>query len=258
MSGLNLFLTPGTAPANAQLPGNPQALLAFMAAYMGISGASGFNGINFGSATPSPDNQNLPWFKTDAFGNPLGLFSWNGTAWVGIASQTSAGPSTARPGSPTIGLQFYDTTIGALIFWNGVIWTTVDGVVGDIKEVMFPTLAQALTNNPGWIQEPTTIGMVIGAAGGANAPAAAHPYGQIVGEEAHTLLTAEMPSHGHPESYAPYTGAFQNGPQPAGVLPGVTPGGSGLNVSNTGNTGGAGAHNNLQPTCYLWRLVKQQ
>jgi hypothetical protein len=226
---------------------------------MGIAGASGFNGINFGSATPSPDNQNLPWFKTDAFGNPLGLFSWNGTAWVGISTQTPAYAGSANyPPNPTLGQVIYDTVIGGLVFWNGTIFTTVDGMVGDIKEVMFPTLSAALVSNPGWIQEPSSIGMVIGAAGGANSPATAHTYGQIVGEEAHTLLTAEIPSHSHTELFGPYTGAFQNGPQPSGVLPAVTPGSTTIPVSSTNNTGGGGAHNNLQPTFYAWRLLKTQ
>ena len=258
MSGLNLFLQPGTAAQNDQLPGTPQALLNYVSANTGIAGTSLFNGINFGSATPSPDNQNLPWFKTDSFGNPLGLYSWNGVAWAGIATQTPSGPSTARPVSPTVGLQFYDTTIGGLIFWNSTIWSTVSGMVGDVKEVQAPDITTALTNNPGWVQDTASIGCVIGGAGSANGSIAAHAYGSQVGEEAHTMLLGELVPHSHTEIYATYTGAFQNGPQPAGVLPAVTPASTGLPVVSTNSSGGGTPFNVLQPTLYYWRLVKQQ
>ena len=54
---LNLFLQAGTVPANTPLPGNAQALAAFNAQYTQIAGGGNFNGINFGSVTPSADNQ---------------------------------------------------------------------------------------------------------------------------------------------------------------------------------------------------------
>jgi hypothetical protein len=258
MSGLNLFLQPGTSAQQDQLPGTCQALLDYIAANTGIAGTTLFNGINFGSATPSPDNQNLPWFNTDSFGNPLGLYSWNGVAWTGIASQTSSGPSTSRPTSKTLGLQYYDTTIGGLIYWNGTIWTTVSGMVGDVKEVRAPDIGTALTNNPGWVQDTASIGMVIGGAGPANGAIAAHAYGSTVGEEAHTMLLGELVAHSHTEVYATYTGAFQNGPQPAGVLPAVTPASTGLPVASTNPSGGGAAFNLMQPTTWLWRLLKAQ
>jgi hypothetical protein len=259
MSGLNLALNPGTVPALTPLPSSAQDLIDFVSEYTGIQGGSAFNGINFGSNTPAPQNRGLPWFKTDANGNPIGLFSWNGLAWVTTPTNAASGPSSARPAGPSSGSTYYDTTIGALIIWNGTAgaWTTASGTIGDIKEVITATLATALTNNPGWVQETSTLGCVIGAASvTANGPATAHPQGQLIGEEAHTIAVSELPSHTHPTVWATYTGQHQNGSQPAGVFPAVTPGATGDPLIPTSPAGGGQAANVIQPTFYLWRLVK--
>jgi hypothetical protein len=258
MSGLNLSLNPGTVPFGTPLPSSAQALVDFISEYTGIQGGSAFNGINFGSTTPAPQNRGLPWFKTDAFGNPIGLFSWNGSTWVTIPTGVSAGSSGERPVAPSNGATFYDTTIGALILWNAAAgaWTTASGTVGDIKEVITASLSTALTNNPGWVQELTTQGMVIGGAGAANGPATAHAQGQVLGEEAHTQAVSELPSHTHPTVWCTYTGQHQNGTQPAGVFPAVTPGNTGDALVPTSASGGGSAFNVIQPTTYLYRLTK--
>lgn len=254
--GLNLFLTAGTAPFGTPLPGNAQALLAFIAEYTGITGAANFNGINFGSTTPSPEQRDQPWFKTDTFGNPIGLFSWNGLAWVAIPSQLAAGNSAGRPANPSLGTVYDDTTIGCTIKWNGAIWTTLSGTIGDMKEVVATDLPTALTNNPGWVQHAASIGCVVGGAGPATAISAIHSPGSVIGEEAHQLLQTELASHVHQEIYGTDTGQFQNGTQASGVFPAVTPGVTATPLASTASTGGDQAHNNIQPTFYAYRLVK--
>jgi hypothetical protein len=258
MSGLNLSLNPGTVPFGSELPSSLQQMINDVCMFCGIQGGSAFNGINFGPNTPAPQNRGLPWFQTDGFGNPIGLFSWNGLAWVTIPTAAAAGPSSSRPPSPSNGSTFYDNTIGALIIWNASAgaWTTASGTIGDIKEVITATLATALTNNPGWSQELTTQGCVIGGAGAANGPATAHAQGTLIGEEAHTQAVSELAAHSHAEIYGTYTGQHQNGSQPAGVYPAVTPGGTGIPVSTTANTGSSTPFNVIQPTMYLFRLVK--
>lgn len=258
MSGLNLFLQAGTVPLNDPLPSSAQALVNYISANTGIAGGSAFNGINFGPNTPAPQNRGLPWFKTDTYGNPIGLFSWNGTTWAPIPSAVSAGPTASRPASPTSGSTYFDTTIQVLILWNATAgnWTTASGSPGDIKEVLTTTLATALTNNPGWQQEMTTQGYVIAGAGNANNAATAHTPGTFLGEEAHTLVVSELAAHAHAEIYGTYTGQHQNGTQPSGVFPAVTPGSTAIPVANTASAGSSVAHNTIQPTAYFYRLVK--
>lgn len=259
MAGLNLFIQAGTVPFGTQLPASAQALINLVAAYTGIGGANGFNGINFGSQTPAPQNRSLPWFKTDSFGNPIGFFSWNGTAWVTTPSTVASGPTSGRPAGPANGTQYYDTTLGAVLIFNTAnnAWTTASGVPGDIKEVTTTTLAQALINNPGWAQHTASSGCVIaGSDVNSNGPASAHSQGSLIGEETHALAVSELAAHTHTSPFAAFTGAFQNGPQASGVYTAITPGTTGIPVSITGTTGGGSGHNNIQPSLYLFRLYK--
>jgi microcystin-dependent protein len=126
-----------------------------------------------------------------------------------------------------------------------------------LKEVDTALLSTALTNNPGWQQHTTSSGCVIaGSDVNTNGPATAHTQGTLIGEESHILSVAELASHTHPEAFAAFTGAFQNGPQASGVYTAITPGTTGIAVSNTANTGSSSGHNTIQPTYYTWRLKK--
>lgn len=87
---------------------------------------------------------------------------------------------------------------------------------------------------------------IIGVSGG-------HALGEAAGQETHTLITAEIPSHGHTDTGHLHTvgnqGVFVGLEPPVGVFPQAipTPGVTGLASANITNTGGGGAHNNLQP-----------
>ena len=250
MSGLNLTLQAGTTPYGAQLPGNCQALVNFIAAYVGIAGGGNFNGINYGSTTPAPANRGLPWFKTDTFGNPIGLFSWNGTTWTATPTQLASGTFANAPSAPSVGSLYYATDIGATIVYSSSGWTTLSGVVGDVKEVTAPSLTIALNNNPGWVQHTASIGCVIAAAGPATSISSAQSPGTVLGEETHTLSINEIPAHTHPVSANQNNAAASgNVGNPSGIL-------ADHSAAATGSTGGSAAHNNIQPTCYLYRLVK--
>lgn len=66
--------------------------------------------------------------------------------------------------------------------------------------------------------------------------------GAVGGTQTHTLSTSEMPAHVHSGGFGSGSGDFIGG------------GGSG--PTNTGSTGGGGAHQNTQPTLILNKIIK--
>jgi hypothetical protein len=51
---------------------------------------------------------------------------------VGIfdpTSSTGAGATASRPAGPNVGAQFYDTTLGKPIWWNGTNWLDAAGTI---------------------------------------------------------------------------------------------------------------------------------
>jgi microcystin-dependent protein len=252
MSGLNLTLQAGTAPYQTALPGNAQALLDFIAQYTLIAGGQNFNGLNYGSSTPAPANRGLPWFQTDQFENPVGLFSWNGTTWAATPNQIASGTFANAPANPSVGSTYYATDIGCTVIYSTQGWTTLSGTVGDVKEVTATSLTTALNNNPGWAQDTASIGCVVIGSGPATSISSAYSPGTIVGEEMHTLSINEIPSHTHPLAQGGGGNASASGnvANPSGILGSAESG-------STGGTGGSAGHNNIQPSIAYFRLVKQ-
>jgi microcystin-dependent protein len=251
MSGLNLTLQAGNAPFDSQLPGNTQALLNFMAQYTLITGGQNFNGLNYGSATPAPANQGIPWFKTDTFGNPIGFFSWNGLTWAALPNQIASGAFSNAPASPSIGSVYYATDIGCTVIYSASGWTTLAGTVGDYKEVNAASTTVALANNPGWAVDTTYYGCVLAAAGPATGITTGRSPGTIVGEEQHTQQITEMPAHTHTlaQGGGGNASATGNAANPSGILGSAQSGA-------TGSTGGGTPFNVMQPTGFVVRLVK--
>lgn len=83
--------------------------------------------------------------------------------------------------------------------------------------------------------------------------------GQKVGAAAHTLTTAEMPSHTHTD--AGHTHTFPSGGAGGANYPALT-NGNGSTVTTTtsyaslNNTGGGGTHNNMQPSLGVNYIIK--
>lgn len=250
---LNLFLQAGTAPAGQKLPGNAQALLAFIAAYTQIAGGQNFNGINFGSVTPSADNRDKPWWRTDANSQPLGMYSWNGSAWVTTAFIIPNG--TVRPINPANYTEFFDTTINRLLIYERGAWRTADGCVGEVREVEGATIEAVIALNPGWIQHTASIARVIGGAGAA-AGVGNHAAGSSAGEETTTLQINQIPAHTHTTQGNYGSGGEGGADNPLYYDSAQAP--VSLQVwPPTGSAGGGESHNTLQPTYYLFRIVKQ-
>jgi hypothetical protein len=254
---LNLFLQAGMVPANATLPGNAQTLANFIAAYVAIAGGQNFNGINFGSVTPSADNRDKPWWRTDANNQPLGMYSWNGSAWVTTSFIIPNGASVERPLNPANYTEFFDTTINRLLIYERGQWRTADGCTGEVRHVKAATIAAALTLNPGWIQDTDSIARVIGGAGTA-AGVGDHAYGETAGSENITLGINQIPTHNH--TAIVLTGSeADNGDAGNLVVTASTQsvGARTIDGSSTGNAGSGEAHSNLQPVIYYWSIVKQ-
>jgi hypothetical protein len=98
------------------------------------------------------------WLKTTkdatdqdpSHGSPIGWYVFDGVNWVPFNSIVFSGPTASRPSNPADFQQFYDTDIGVFIWWERGQWRTVSGGPGDVKQVIFETLTDALQFNPGW------------------------------------------------------------------------------------------------------------
>lgn len=98
------------------------------------------------------------WLKTErdqtttdlSFGRALGWYEWTGSAWRPFNSIIASGTTAERPSNPVEYEEYYDTDIACRIWFERGIWRTVSGVPGDIKQVAFEVLTDALTFNPGW------------------------------------------------------------------------------------------------------------
>lgn len=254
---LNLFLQAGTAPAQQALPGNAQALLNFIAQYVDIAGGQNFNGINFGSVTPSPDNRDKPWWRTDANGQPLGMYSWNGSDWVTTAFIVPNGSSGSRPLNPASYTEYFDTTINRLLIYERGQWRTADGCTGEMREVEGATIEAVIALNPGWIQHTASIARVIGGAGTA-AGVGSHATGESAGVENLTLGINQIPAHTH--GSIQLTGSEADNGDAGNLVVTASTQSIGLRTidgSVTGSAGSGEAHSVIQPTYYLFRIVKQ-
>ncbi len=243
--GLNLQLEALTVPSGTEFPPTVQALLELIAQYEAIVGGSNFSGINYGPVEPDPSDRDRPWFKTDSSGNPIGWFSWDGSAWAPIPITITTGTSAQRPINPEDGQLFFDSEIHVQLIYERGMWRTASGSPGDVKEVKASTIEEALTNNPGWSEDTDSAGrFILGVTTGSG-----FEYGDTGGEAEHTLTVDEIPVHSH-STRANRLQADGNAANPSGIVSGVQ------ETGQTGETGGGQAHNNLPPYVAYFRIVK--
>jgi microcystin-dependent protein len=76
-----------------------------------------------------------------------------------------------------------------------------------------------------------------------------HAAGSFVGEEEHTLIADELPTHTHVYQRRNATGGVDNGFDSTGTI-------SSLTDTATSSVGGDQPHNNMQPTIFLNRIIK--
>jgi len=257
---------------------------------------------------PTSDEDPNIWLRTRG-GRVLAWYFWDGEEWRPGGNQPASGATADRPSDPDDLEQFWDTTLNALIHWERGKWRTVSGVPGDIKFVSTSTLAQALTNNPGWKYlgdiDQSYIGRVLGVASkdpgdspedtfATDSGITARAAGDMAGAETHTLDSDEVQQHTHligaltalgsgqnirfyrvddgddfsapaerPPNYASDGGAdsaSHNGELPDPPSGTILVTSKQLSLEDAGDetmTEAAEAHNNIQPTLYLWALTKE-
>jgi len=253
---LTLTLTALPVPAGTDFPATVQEFLELITEYVEVPGSDVFNGVNFGAAQPPAIDRDKPWFKTTEAGVPVGWYSWAGASWDPIPMRVPSGTTEERPADASEGTRFFDTTLHAELIYERNKWRTAFGSPGDVKLIAKPTLAEALTANPGWIQFGAASGRVLGAAG-AGIGLTDRAYNAVVGTETHTLLTAELPAHTHGLRSPPGSSADNGDIGSMVVTANSAQNSSQLFDPQTVAVGEDAPHENMQPTLFLWCLVKE-
>jgi microcystin-dependent protein len=208
-----------------------------------------------------------------------------------LFTTTGSGPASARLPSAPEEYQYYDTDIGVWTSWQRGMWRTVAGSPGELKDVTAGSISLALKFNPGWIYHTESVGRVL-----ANADSVStekRVYGTAIGAEESFLTKAQLPAesvsvpqvtlqmdpvgdhvhnNGTFDRILKYTAtgtadgedslqrpgqqqpnitdskamSLAGGHTPTGIVP----------MHNTSNLGSGQSHNNMQPTLYVWRLIK--
>lgn len=127
--GLNPIINALPVPSGTEFPGTVQGLLDLLEEYLEVLGLSDFNGINYGSTTPDPDNRDLPWFRFDGGGAFLGIFTWDGADWTIYQPRVQVGTTVERDAITDIyneaaggGKQFFNTDDHILYIGTGTGW----------------------------------------------------------------------------------------------------------------------------------------
>lgn len=197
--------------------------------------------------------------------------------WVPIG--ITLGPTADRPAAPVQYERYFDTDIGAEIYFDD-FWRTVDGCPGDVKFVTSEVLDEALAKNPGWreigqyLSDSDARGrLYVAASFSASDSATEFPesgselldeptpreQGEKWGEETTDLTANQLPEHIH-EAWDEAvilddgSGTWEGFGSASSVV--WVPGYGATPQLPFNSTGGGDPHNNIQRCVALWCLVK--
>jgi microcystin-dependent protein len=146
--------------------------------------------------------------------------------------------------------QFDDLPIGSIVDFAGdsgygAGWELCDGhsvTVANWGE-LFAVIGYKYGGSGANFNVPDLRRRVTVGSGGTGTAVLGNVLSNIGGEEAHQLTVAEMPSHTHGSVNNPIAGSNLSG-------------GGNFNVGQTGATGGDGAHNNMQPSMIMHKIIR--
>jgi hypothetical protein len=184
-----------------------------------FNSAIGNSFFNFGSTTPALNNQVYPWL--DENGN-WWVFS-NGY-WIRQNTVAAGGSERRIYVGNTTDLQTYDGgAVGTVSNWTGPMWE-----VDTAFDARFPVGAGAFAASGTVSTQGTTTSTA------------------VAGEDKHTLVVGEVPSHTH-QILDQYINLVQRGTADSGVFSATNRSEGVANLLPTTSSGGGAAHNNLPP-----------
>lgn len=199
--------------------------------------------INYGSTTPTVDQQAIPWYRINPDGTPDKLYSYVNGYWIA--------PNPVPTGSPIS--FFYNGTLNSLSTYDGGEGTFVTNPDGTIT----PSIPITSTTGPMWQADTTMLGCsALGVSNTAVIITDAYgntinqwAQGSQIGEIQHTLTTQELAPHSH---FVPLYNPNGTGTNPYGgsggglSLSAATTVTGGDTVNNVANV--PIGHNNIPPS----------
>lgn len=185
--------------------GTLQTVWPFLISLMQAELAGANSTFNFGPTTPAPDDQDKPWFRTNADGTPDRLYVYSGGSWV-AKHAIPAGAVWLYEGSEGSIPTFDGGEAGVVTATGGPMWEKVSQLDG-----RFPI-------GPGTVGS-TTIGV-----------------GDTGGTHEHTLTMENIPKHTHSIDGRPYIGTGNITPVKVIIDDDYNP--AVTNAQDTGSAGG--------------------
>jgi len=186
-----------------------------------FNSAIGNTFFNFGPTTPALNNQIYPWLDNNGF-----WWVFQGGYWSRQNPVTASGNERRIFVGTSTDVLSYDGGDGTVYSGNpyaGSMWE-----IDSSFDARFP------------------VGVGTFAASGAVSVQGTTTSTAVVGEDKHTLVTAEIPSHTH-QILDQYVNLVQRGTADTGVFSGTNRSEGTANLLPTTSSGGSSAHNNLPP-----------
>lgn len=204
MATFGFNITAGDPPPNTQFPSTVEGFLSLITQYLEVSGLGDgqgeeiINTIVAGETAPVTDQQTTLWLKENNEGRRVGLLAYSGDSYNEL-NLTDSGDWADRPTNVSVGEMYRAEDLGFTAIYSAGGWTTLGGVIGDLKYVQGATLQEALDRNPGWREFVAGRGRSLV---GVNSDIGEtdedyQSAGNTFGTRDHTLIVDETPSHNH-------------------------------------------------------------